>query len=650
MGYKAGVDCDIVLTISSVEYPCMLDSPRGLTKQDINEFAARVTTGPPTYSDDDIYSVVWQENWRHGLGFPEYSDEFGYAYTGDHVDTRRQGVVQLATKLTSVDASGELVNAFIDYVTDVSAGETIAACGATDKGIRWTSDGTSWSAKTDLDDSGTAREIYDFVDAGGYLFASQDTDRLQKMATGNDPSLDASWTNAGSDGNPPNDFKWLAKGGGYLWGSEEGKNFLHIAAEADGSDFEGDGETDAACIVVGAEDTAITALCWWNSNMYVGKEDALYMINTEADAAYKVGADVPYKWSGNFENMCVGSDGGLYFIAYDKVFRWLGRTPIDITPGGWGAFPGATFGVHFPGSSRPSSKGYASGTKPPYVSYSEFRSMARVGNDIVVAGKTTDAPAEWHMLYWTGSGWHKLYTLITSNTYVPYAVYRSYKTSRTYISLGAATTATHVIRHRGGSDLPYDDYPTSGNHYIYFSKFSLGLLDIPKYLKGSKLRSFNLNTTQTIAWAYQLDDNDSWYTLGTQNTTPYQAIDFSSTATCKTMQLRADLTTSTGAQTPYLDAFAIKMLARPATVYGYAATLRVGDKVQLRGGRTQYTPTGRELMAALEVARAATAPITLNTPLESSVTCFVTAYARVGVFYDKEERPYEVIQISLTAA
>jgi len=633
---KPGVDFDLVLTISSVEYGCMLESSRGFQKRCINEFAARVSTGPPMYSDSDIYSVVYQEDWRHGLGDPYYSDEYSYAYTGDHVDTRRQGVIQLATKLESVDASAELVNRFVDYTTD--AGDAcIAACGATDLGIRWTENGTTWSGKADLDDDSTARICYDLLDAGGYIFATQDVSRMQKMASAADPALDASWSDAGNAGNPPNNFEWLAKGGGYLWASEDDTNYIHVAGDTDGADWEGDGTSDAGVIEVGAEDSYITSFCWWNNNMYVGKEDALYLIGSD-DVAYRVGVvNVPYKWAHNFKYMTVGPDGALYFVIYDKVYRWIGRTPIDITPGEWGEFP---------------ISGYAGGTKPPYTCYTQFRSMARIGNDIVVCGKTNDTTPEWHMLYWTGSGWHKLYVLIASSTYVPYAIYRSRTMNRTYVSLGGTTTTTYAIQQRAGSDLPHALYETGtgGSHYVYFPRISLGLLDIQKYLKSLKLRSFNLNTTQTIDWAYQIDDNDSWYTLGTQNTSPYQSIDFDSTATCRTIQPRAELLTTTGAQTPYLDAYALKMLARPDTVYGYQLTLRVGDKVPNLKKVTGYTPDGGQLLEALETARASVSPITLDTPLEASVSCFVNALARVGLDYDEEGQPYHIVQLSLVAA
>lgn len=638
MGLKAGIDFDIVLTISGTEYGCMLYGPRAFRKIDVNEFAARVTTGAPVYSDDDIYSVAWQEDWRHGAGFPWYSDEFGYAYAGDHVDTRRQGVVQLATKLTSVDASGKAVNRYMDYNVDVSSSPTdvvMAACAGTG-GVRWSANGTSWSANADLDADETDESVNDLLDAGGYIFATPDgaSERMYKLAEAADPA--SAWSAAGNAGNPPNGFEWLAKGGGYLWGSEAGTNYLHIAASADGSDWEGDGTSDAAVITVGAEDTPITSLCWWNNNMYVGKTDSLYIVLDDLSGARKVFDAADRKHADNFKYMAVGVDGALYFSVYDRVYRWVGRTPIDITPGTWGEFPAGG--------------GYAGGTKPPYVSYILFHSMARIGSDIVVVGRTSDTSWEEHILFWTGSGWHKLYAPITSGTYQIYAIGQSLNTTRTYVSVGGTTTTTYAIKMRSGSDLPYDDYPTTGNHYLYLSRISLGLLDIPKYLKSLKLRGFNLNSTQTIAWHYQIDDNGSWYSLGTQNTAPYQAIDFASTATCKTVQPRANLSTSTGGQTPYLDAYALKLLARPTTVYGYSLTLKVGDKIPDLRDRTGYTPTGRELLSALESARESPSPITLDTPLESDITCVVTALAQIGLEYDKEDSPYMIVQLSLTAA
>jgi len=92
------------------------------------------------------------------------------------------------------------------------------------------------------------------------------------------------------------------------------------------------------------------------------------------------------------------------------------------------------------------------------------------------------------------------------------------------------------------------------------------------------------------------------------------------------------------------------MLARPDTVYGYQLTLRVGDKVPNLKKVTGYTPDGGQLLEALETARASVSPITLDTPLEASVSCFVNALARVGLDYDEEGQPYHIVQLSLVAA
>jgi len=116
------------------------------------------------------------------------------------------------------------------------------------------------------------------------------------------------------------------------------------------------------------------------------------------------------------------------------------------------------------------------------------------------------------------------------------------------------------------------------------------------------------------------------------------------------VQFRANLSTTTGSQTPYIDAYALKLLARPATVWGYTLTIKVGDKIQNLKGKTGYTPDGRALLAALEAARDATAPITLDTSLESDITVFCTALTRAGLDYDETGTPFEIIQISLTGA
>lgn len=804
----AGKNCDIVLVVNSIRYPLMLypkNSLRGYSEGDASDWAPRVASGPPTYSDLDAYNMITQEGWEHGFGFVEFADELGYAYSEVNlggaeaypksgVDTRRGGVVQLATTIASSDATGYRVNKFADYGTSM-----YAAC--QDDGGVGTYTGSAWTFNRDINGDTVNEDCYDLLDAGDFLFACIESpatstvvdsyasgddgyaelyganweaqtfltssaytiaqvglklrrvgspgtvtvsirattagvpsgsDLASGTTNGNKLTADAGgewkkitlttpydlvtattyaivvratggsatntirWradtssptytngsrctsTNSGTDWTAdttddfmfrtyanadccifrspdgtvwdevnlsstdyPRDRRYLAKGGGYLWSSEKDGNRLQYDSNADGSGFQ-DWEDDPVHIIVGASDVPITSLCWWKTNMYVGKEDSLYMI-TEQMTPILVLPFHNERATWNFKDMCVGSDGYLYFIIRDRIYRYAGNQPIDITPGHWGIEqePGTTTYELFtitPTKKRKGGTALATGTKPPYVYYNKFHSMCKVGGEIWVVGRTSGNLRHW--LAWNGRGWHHLYTLTDSDNAVE-ACYYSTALSKVFCSLDLTTNAIHSVQLNTGSNWPYASYPTgdTSTRIIYFSKMHLGLLEVVKYLDSLKTRCYALEYAAEgdqvqIEFEYQIDEDGTWRDIATNplRTEGMESTDFPSTYnTCKVFQLRAKLTTNDSAKTPYLDAFAVKLVPRPSTIYQYPLTIEVRDDQTMLDGSTNPFDA-RQIKAALRAARDSQVPITVETPWESK-TVMVRTYSFSGLGYE----------------
>ena len=473
----ADVTHHATITLSSgTVYGLTLDERDPWRELDTNSFAPQVSAGAKGYGDLSLFSVVAQEDWRHGFGFVYQSDEMGYCYSGDHIDARFSGFVQLATALTSTDACGHQARAFRDF------GSTPAVyAGYTSGGLRLRASDTSWSDITNASPvMSNSDTIYDLIDTGDYLVASRSgaSKQVLKSATG----ATDSWSAAGSavSGHETYSFHHLALGGGRVWGSEDAKNLVHYCSATDLSDWEGQGTADANLITVGPGTIPIQKMVWFQNNMNVGRTDGLWIIGDD-DTARQVLSFYDSKASNNFDGMCVGPDDRLYFPIRDKVYRWTGRNLEDITPGNWGQLgrgykivPVDTFGP------KPLPPNYASGERPPYTFYILFHSMFTDGINVYVVGRTSATSYQEDLLCWTGSGWHKLYELVPSGTYVTYAGYYSPGVARMLISVSGTTTTTYMVKRNSGSPLPYDAYPITGNHYLYSSKINLGLLEIDK--------------------------------------------------------------------------------------------------------------------------------------------------------------------------
>ena len=647
----ADVSHHCTIAVGAETYGFTLDERDPWRELDINEFAPQVAGGAKGYGDLSLYTVIAQEDWRHGFGFVYQSDEAGYAYTGDGVDTRFSGLVQLASTRTLTDASGHPVYCYEDFGGAVYAGHQGG-------GIRKRTDDTTWADVTDSSPVlANTDGIFDLLNTGDYLVAARDgaTVQLVKSTDG----VVNNWSLAGSvvGGHEPFDFRHLAMGGGRVWGSEDLKNFVHYSSATDLSDMEGQGTTDTNVVTVGAGTVPIQGMTWFQNNLHVGRADGLFLVGDD-DVARMIKSFHNQQNPVNFDGMCVGPDDRLYFPIRDKVYRWTGRNLEDITPGHWGKFrvggPRSPFEPFHTGPQPPAPPpSYASGETPPYKVYILFHDMFTDGTYIYVIGRTNDTLYHEDLLCWTGSGWHKLYELVTDGVEEVYRCAYSPVAARVFISksVTSGTTTTYMVERNAGSPIPYDSYPTSGNHYLYSSKMHLGLLEVPKCFDRLDVRSFGCTTGDIdIDVAYQLDDDGSWRTLGSVTVSPYEQLDFPTTNnTGYIIQFRYDLQTDTAGTTPYLDSTAFRLIARPTTYYGLVLRIKVGAEITRKDGVKERRMTAAALRTALHACRDSITPVTVKLPLGIEVTGYVTSYDLGAVEYGQDPEPSAIGTIQIAS-
>lgn len=570
-----GTSHHISLTVSGTEYGFMLTpGPAAWRMQDISDFSPRIASGALGYRDLTLWQCWAQEDWTHGFGFPYATDEAGYARSGSGVDTRHRGIATLATKLTGATLAST-VNKFIDF-----DGYSYA-CLASNGGVQKYDSG--WAAT-----SQTTGTCHDAIATGDYLVVALDGARARKMNTS------GTWSNAGSDTNTPTDFRKLCLHAGYLWGSEEGTNKLHYASEEDISDLEGDGDADE--IVVGPGNVPIVNMISYAGVLYVAREDGLWIVD-DTNLAYSHQDFSAERHSSNFQSMAIYK-GHLYFTVRQNIWRYTGSTFMKVTPPRYNE----TF---------------------PYYTYGNFDNLTPRGDFLYCTARDTESDYHESLLCFDGVGWHKLWDIVDT----PYAVNAmglSPNNDYLWLNYSGATTATVYYALQSLSELPYASFATTGNHYLYSSVHDAGFVDVNKAYKALRVRTNNCSATQTIAVYYSIDDG-AWTSLGTVNTSPYQELTFSAGVYAKKIQFRFDFATATAAQTPVLEAYALKYMLRPTTVWGWQLPILVADDVRQLDGRVGRDFTAAEKLTALEAARDSTSVCTLTDIDGSSHSVWVTA-------------------------
>ena len=609
-----GNDYHITLEIDDVVYGFNLSpSPGAYRKLDISDFAPKVASGALGYRDLSVWQVWAMEDWRHGFGQPYFIDESAYAKSDSGIDTRHDGIVTLATAITTSEED-ESVSKFVDFNSKVYALQP------SNGGVRVFTPGTGLWADAGTQTTGTCN---DGINIGDYLIVALDGARVVKMNTS------GTWSNAGKDANPPNDMGGFCLHSGYVWAFEDDNNWLHYAAEDDISDLEGSEDTDTGAIQVGAGDIPIVNMISYGGQLYVAREDGLWVI-AEDNSPRMIMDFSQERHSSNFQSMAVWQ-GHLYFTVRHNIYRYTGSTILKVTPPRYDEVW-------------------------PYHTFGDFKDLTPRGPFLFCRAKDSESTYHEVLLCYDGVGWHKLWEVVTS-AYVINAMNLSPITDKLWLNYTGASVTTGYIPFQSLSDLPYDSYQTTGNHYLYTSKFDAGFRDVNKVCWKLRVWTNNCSSTETIDVHYQVDDSGTWVNIGTVNTSPYQELDFpdpdSFTTYGKAVQLRFNFETGSAGETPVLEAFAVLYLLRPEAVWGWQMPLSIASMQPTLDDSAEEELTAEDLMGVLEDARDQITPITFVDMWGTSHEVYLSA-VQFGVVEWRPEKDSEhielVARVSLTDA
>lgn len=585
-GPEGGITHHVVFTISGTEYGYMCRGIEGYQRVDASDFAPKTSSGTLQYSDLHVWQVWAQDFWDHGFGFMKWSDDRGYHSTGDGVDTRHHDIAMLATQFVNSE-SAKSIKKFVEFNGDVYGLYN------TNNGVRKFTVATStWADTTEV--TGT---MLDGLNIGSYLVVCPNGARMRKM------NAAGTWSNVGVDGaNAPTDIAHVCLHGGYFWASEDGKNFLHYASETDVSDLEGNGMADTGCIQVGPGDIPIVNLISFNSNLYVAREDGIWLL-PETNFPIQIIDSSRERHTQNFEAMAA-YQGRLYFGIRQRMYAYTGSTLIDVTP--------ARYTDVF-----------------PYNEYGRFKFMIPMGKYLYVIAGNNETTAEDTLLAFNGTSWFKLWDVATD--YVVRAANLTPIDDRIWIChTKSGSFDTDYYQMQTLSDLPYANFDTAANHYLYSSKFDAGFTDIAKSFHSVTLRTQSLTANVKIEVSYQIDESGTWTSLGTFVTSPVEEIDFPATTTGKIIQFRFDFITNSATLSPILDTFILRYLLRPDTIWAYQMTLYLADDQVTLNGDVERTYTAHQKYDALISARDSVSPMTMEDPMGDSHTVYVSSVQFMG--------------------
>ncbi len=670
------------ITVSGSTTKLMVD-PATYSKVDITDFAPRAVSGTPAFSTLGLYLDVAQDGFGHGFGEYEFGEPKSYAYSGTQIDTRHDWI-QLYTNYGTAQAATAswIVRDMTVYRADIQTGTTAIPVMVGDSGIEVFK--PSDDSRTSFDEH--SLDFRKVLHSGKYMFASS-SGRLIRMWIGQPTSADATtatftgaafedtdqwattgyaWvfdgTNAGSksaisastatavtvaswsagtpstdswimligytgaEGNPPNNYDPMCLFGGSMWGAENGTNFLHFWAETNGTDAEGDGESDAGVILVGPSGGEIVNLQSFKNQLYVYRTDGVWVINeqdTDALAYHTLDYEAEMH-PDNFKTALVWQ-GFLVFSIRQNLYKYRTGQQI-ITPPVWDEYA-------------------------PYKQFGNFNGLMTKGPFLYVLGQSNAANATDEaateaatgfvsLLATDGVGWHKLMDLPVTTPTIFNMWLDPYNDTIYMFAYDSSNKGTMwTIALQTYSDLPSPSYPTTGTQNWYSSYHDYGMSRINKSFGSVTLHGdFPTNTKVTVY--YRIDSTTTWTELG-EFDADMEEQDFAAGTTGKRIQLKLVFDTTTASSTPIVKAIIMKVMLRPDVLYGITCDVIVSDSLSDQR-RLMLGHTASQIRSALESARSSVSPITLVDLTGDSNSAYL-ASLRFGVLTYEDTAAIEEI-------
>jgi hypothetical protein len=567
--------------------------------KDIIDFAPRATVpgGAAVMSDLGLFQPLLQTDWRHGFGFHWYSDSMGYLRTDGNLDTRQDGLIMLFTKALSSDTNNNRKDGMVVFDDHVYMWGVA--------GLRkFDTDTETWSAPY------TTAQVNYAIATADYLFFAPNGLRIQKMDTA------GTITDAGLDTNAT-DYKWMIIHNGYLYAGKVGTNAIHYDNTIDLSTLQGN-SSDTNRILVGLGDDPTLGAMVYNGNLYVRKNDGVWIIGEDRIARRMLDFSAE-KSADNLRSWAV-INGYLVFPMRDRILQWNGARVTDISP-------------------------HKISDTFPYKTYGHFNNFVPVGDYLYITARTNEATWDEDLLVFDGVGWHKLMNVVdgSANDSITMMGYEAVLNRLWYHKDDAVSgDTTYYIQFQNRSSFPYANFPTTDTHSLITSHLDMGFRRVQKSMDKMYIETANLSSTVYLKVYYSLDGGDwvHWRDVKENGIIELKNPGGSTTREFYYMQLRIDFVTGSSTQTPILEGYSLSFIMRPITRLGFNFNIILTDYYE--HGMHQDDRTTQEMYDDLLELRDSVSPIELIDIYGISHTGYITAIRGQPTFREEKGDEYVI--------
>jgi hypothetical protein len=655
--------------------------PGSWRSRDVSDSLPRASTpgGGVIFSELSLYQPLNQTDWRHGAHFYWHTDASGYAETIGNIDTRHAGVVQLFTKLSN-------------NLTSLRARRGLALSHDSEYLFGWGSDGLigyNRNTNTWLNWSFIQGAVNQVWTNGRYTFCLPDGGRILKTnnlgvtdltvtasganyvdvsqvvtddqyntyhievisGVGDDqvrivsdtvaatkrltvstnwtvnPGVGAvvrvwAWSQTGVNANST-DYKWIIAHDGFVYAGKDGTNEVYYDSTDDLSQLHGVTADDPAAIIVGTKGRGVLRAISFNGDLYFARADGLFRMDKDRTAARRVLDYADQVHENNFASLAV-YNGNLIFPIRNQLYQWNGVRVSNVTP--------PRMSDSF-----------------PFMAYNYFTHFIVVGNFLLMLARAynTSSTFSSDLIAWDGVGWHKL-TRCTNQGPTYYFQSAAMITGgghgdTLFLDMQGATNAgVYSIRFNDNNELPYADYPTTGEHALITSRFDAGYRRVTKSTPSLLVEASNLSVNSYLKVYYRLNNDTTWLPWGgtdgltnlvnTSGVTELKNPSDPAAAGPNTgltieyyfLQLKFQLITTVGTASPILEGFTVRLLMRPDTDYGYSFNVLANEENEQAMGLVDERDA-KTIIDDLRGVRDSKKPVTFTDLWGTAHFCYLTS-------------------------
>lgn len=555
----AGVDYDIVLSAGGTSYGFQI-RPGSYQRERADDFAPRIATGNDPSLREGIWDVWAFSGAQDGIDQLTLLDKARVWWADGNVFLSRDQKITLQAVWNDTDLAK---TATAPMTVDFSTGSDFVAVGVGTKVRRYNIGANTWTASSTTLGASVVwlhrhgANVFAACGSSTDFYKSTDLDTWTQPAAGEKATCFTSWSKDGA---------------------------INLV-KATGTSFKlstDNGTTWAAATSVGNPDTNITGLGVAFGLLLIGKEDGLYYFDGTNVVEEIVVRNK--KYAGNFKAL-IYHDGFLYTSVLGEVWKLSFSSggvanKVTITPEMIGDENKELYGHGIP-------IWIWSGPTNLYVALDDGESVYP------------------EVLSYTGSGWQQEYRGTSGDTMS--AGGYSQLASRTFLNDGA----TRYRRHPTLRDLPYPDYPATGQFIT--SDYDGGLPFMYKAFRDVSVEAENLASGK-IRVEYSLDKGLTYTLLGDVVVDGKTVLIFpgSDAVGSQNFRQRVTLYRNGATSSPRLRRIATSFLNRPTPIYAFSVDLKLSGAGQITRDDQLELETTDTRLSFLEGAEASISPATLQ--------------------------------------